>query len=46
MVGHLNSEVGDGIILMMPGLPVSQLGAVVVHWLKMPTYGMSEVAQG
>ena len=34
MVGHLNSDQDDGIILMMPGLPVSRLEALVGHWVK------------
>ena len=31
MHGHLNLDQDDGIILMMPGLPVSRLEALVGH---------------
>ena len=34
MDGHLNSDQEHGIILMMPGLPVSRLEALVGHWVK------------
>ena len=46
MVGHLNSDQDDGIILMMAGLPVSRLEALVDHCIKGMTGALkSKVAQ-
>ena len=45
MDGHLNSDQDTGIILMMPGLPVSRLEALVGHWVNEPTIITSELAK-
>ena len=45
MVGHLNSAQDNGIILMMPGLPVSRSGTIVGHCFKRKTITQSELAK-
>ena len=45
MAGHLNSDQDNGIILMMPGLPVSRLEALVGHWVRRQTIIPSDLAQ-
>ena len=45
MVLHLISDQDNGIILMMPGLPVSRLEALVGHWVRRQTIIPSDLAQ-